>query len=130
MEVTIMTKCVLLLEDNAGTRESMAALLRHAGHTVIVARNAMEAQVLWDEHSPDTIIADINLPGMRGDLWALFLADLSPDTQMVFVSGAPKTPQLEHCDQKVTFLSKPIDAEKLLDIIEEGSNRTPVLAGV
>ncbi len=116
-----MPKCVLLLEDHAATRESMAALLRHAGHEVVLARNAMEAQVLRDERSPDTVVADINLPGMRGDLWALLLADLSKETQVIFVSGRPKTAQLEECGKNVTFLSKPIDPEELLEIIDQDS---------
>ena len=79
----------------------MATLLRHAGHEVVLARNAMEAQVLRDERSPDTVVADINLPGMRGDLWALFLADLSQETQVIFVSGRPKTAHLvEECGKR------------------------------
>ena len=116
-----MKKCVLLLEDEMRSRQSMAALLRSAGHEVIVARNALEAQVLCTDCEPDLAVVDVQLPGLRGDEWALHLKESLPQTRVIFVSGLPGLAGLDRYGPDVVFLQKPISPDEFLEIVNQDS---------
>lgn len=110
-------KTVLLLEDQDATRRSLANLLRAEGYRVLVARNALEAQALCTDQEPDVALVDIELPGLQGNEWALYLKDMSPDTRIIFVSGKHGLAGLDRYGPDVHFLHKPVDPNRLLELI-------------
>jgi CheY-like chemotaxis protein len=60
---------VLLVDDEADTREVFGEILRTAGATVVHAASMAEALNLFDHVRPDLLISDIAMPG--GDGYAL-----------------------------------------------------------
>jgi CheY-like chemotaxis protein len=60
---------VLLVDDEADTREIFGEILRTAGATVVHAASMAEALNLFDHVRPDLLISDIAMPG--GDGYAL-----------------------------------------------------------
>ena len=63
-----MTVRVLLVDDHELFRDAMAALL--ASHREITlcghAANAADAYAAVDQHHPDVVVMDVNLPGING----------------------------------------------------------------
>jgi DNA-binding response OmpR family regulator len=114
-----MGKIILLLEDQDITRRSLATLLKAEGHQVMVARNALEAQALCADLEPDVALVDIELPGLQGNEWALYLKDMSPETRIIFVSGKNGLAGLDRYGPDVHFVHKPFDPQALLKLIEE-----------
>jgi signal transduction histidine kinase len=57
---------LLLVDDNVDAVESLAMLLRAAGHEVVTAYDATSALGLIDQCEPDLAVLDIGLPGMDG----------------------------------------------------------------
>lgn len=57
---------VLVADDHADSRESLAALLKLSGHSVHVASNGAEALRLAEEFHPDVIFLDIKMPKGSG----------------------------------------------------------------
>jgi signal transduction histidine kinase len=57
---------ILVVDDNADARESMALLLRRRGHDVRLAPDGPAALALVTEHAPDVVLLDLGLPGMHG----------------------------------------------------------------
>ncbi len=57
---------VLVVEDDADTRESLEAMLASEGFTVRVAEDGLVALGVLDGWIPDVLIIDIHLPGMDG----------------------------------------------------------------
>jgi PAS domain S-box-containing protein len=57
---------VLIADDNADARESLAALLEMSGHTVHVAPDGQQALALAERHRPDVAILDIGMPRLNG----------------------------------------------------------------
>lgn len=113
-----MAKRILLLEDQDVTRRSLATLLRSEGYDVLVARNALEAQALCaGGNDPDVAIVDIQLPGLQGNEWALYLKEMSPETRIIFVSGRPGLAGLDRYGPDVHFLHKPFQPEDLLTLV-------------
>jgi signal transduction histidine kinase/DNA-binding response OmpR family regulator len=71
---------VLLVEDNRDGAESLASLLRMAGHQVRVTHDGPTAVEAAAEASPDVVVLDIGLPGFDGYEVARRLRDL-PNTR-------------------------------------------------
>ena len=120
-----MKKLILLLEDQDATRRSLSQLLRAEGYHVVVARNALEAQALCSVQEPDVALVDIELPGLQGNEWALYLRDMSPETRIIFVSGRPGLAGLDRYGPDVHFLHKPVDPAELLALLEDARVVSP-----
>ncbi len=113
-----MAKRVLLLEDQDVTRRSLATLLQAEGYEVLVVRNALEAQALCESGSePEVAVVDIQLPGLQGHEWALYLKESSPETRIIFVSGRPGLAGMDRYGPDVHFLHKPFQPEDLLALV-------------
>lgn len=57
---------VLVVEDEADSRELIELLLASEGATVRSAGTALEALALFDELAPDVLLSDIGMPGRDG----------------------------------------------------------------
>ena len=64
--VLIMPKQILLIDDDALLRRSLAFNLQQAGYETHTAANAEDGLALAEQKKPDLILLDINLPGMDG----------------------------------------------------------------
>jgi two-component system phosphate regulon response regulator PhoB len=61
---------VLVVEDESAIAELIAINLRHAGHEVVLARDAQTAQTEVDRVLPDLVLLDWMLPGQTGVMLA------------------------------------------------------------
>jgi CheY-like chemotaxis protein len=57
---------ILIVDDDADARDTMAVNLQDAGHTVTCAPNGREALSLVLENQPDVILLDLMMPEMDG----------------------------------------------------------------
>ncbi len=57
---------VLIADDDAVTRRIVGMLLTKGGHQVLEAKDGLTAWQLFEAHNPDVIIADWEMPGMKG----------------------------------------------------------------
>jgi CheY-like chemotaxis protein len=57
---------ILIVEDEADSREALAIFLRHKGHQVDSVSNGMEAIAALASHAPDAIVLDMFMPGVDG----------------------------------------------------------------
>ena len=58
--------CMLVVDDNGDSAESLALLLSLAGHETHVARDGPEALTRADALRPDAVLLDLGLPGLSG----------------------------------------------------------------
>jgi DNA-binding response OmpR family regulator len=61
-----MSKYILLVDDDALLRRSLAFNLQQAGFSTMAAANAEDALAMARQDPPDLVILDIGLPGMDG----------------------------------------------------------------
>jgi CheY-like chemotaxis protein len=57
---------VLIVDDDAGVRDSLALLLKASGYEVSTATNGVEALVLLKSGLPAVLLSDLNMPQMSG----------------------------------------------------------------
>lgn len=65
-----MSATVLVVEDEPSIQELIATSLQHAGHRVLRADSAEEAEQLVSETLPDLVLLDWMLPGIGGIQYA------------------------------------------------------------
>jgi DNA-binding response OmpR family regulator len=61
-----MGKQILLIDDDALLRRSLAFNLQQAGYETRTAANAEDGLAIAEQKKPDLVLLDINLPGMDG----------------------------------------------------------------
>ncbi|HJU43957.1 MAG TPA: ATP-binding protein [Vicinamibacterales bacterium] len=62
----LVSRRVLVVDDNADSAESLALLLRIEGHLVETAYDGYRAVELAERFQPDAILLDLGMPGMNG----------------------------------------------------------------
>src|SRR5579863_6375946 len=79
-EGTLAGETILFVEDEAFVREVTCEVLRSAGYRVLTAKNAGEAQKIYDEEGAaiDLLLTDIVMPGETGRALAARLQARNP----------------------------------------------------
>ena len=62
----MMSRCVLVVDDNVDTANSIAMILRHAGHDVHVAHDGLKALEMARQIRPEFVFLDLGLPALDG----------------------------------------------------------------
>jgi DNA-binding response OmpR family regulator len=61
-----MTKTVLLVDDEPALLDLLEDYLRDEGFSVVRAADGPSAIALFEQHLPDLVVLDVNLPGCSG----------------------------------------------------------------
>jgi DNA-binding NtrC family response regulator len=109
--------CVLVVDDDAGIRESAVIALRKVGHRLLEAEDAESALRLLREHRVDVVVSDIYMPGEDG-LTLLKAISERPDPPRVILMtarGTIETTALANRGGAFDYLAKPFDLSELID---------------
>lgn len=112
---TLARETVLFVEDEAFVREVTCEVLRSAGYRVLSAKNAAEAECIYDgrRSNIELLLTDVVLPGETGRVLAGKLRRGNPGLKVLLVTGYAEQMGL----QKVMpedCLAKPFSTEVLL----------------
>jgi DNA-binding NtrC family response regulator len=78
---------VLLADDEKSITVSLEEDLREAGHEVSVAHDGAEAWETVESLRPEAVVADINMPGLKGDELLRRIKAFDPSIAVVLVTG-------------------------------------------
>jgi signal transduction histidine kinase/ActR/RegA family two-component response regulator len=110
---------ILLVEDDAGTREVTRRILTRHGYSVVIAHHGGEALALMTRGLKDVrlVISDVMMPTMDGVELANRLAQRWPELPVLLMSGYSDADVRARADQvrKVTMLEKPFTSATLLE---------------
>jgi two-component system sensor histidine kinase RpfC len=114
---------VLVADDNPTNREVIGKILERSGHTVTLVNDGEQAIDAIERAAPDVVILDRNMPGMSGveALQAMRLMLRGRERLPVIMLSADVTPEAKREALEAgadTFLSKPIEALRLIDEIQ------------
>ena len=115
--VTGRPKVVLVVENDPGTRQVIATLLRQEGHVVEEARNGREAlERLRAGLRPDGIVLDLLLPNVNGRRFRdeQMLDRALRNIPLIVLSGEPGAPREAAEMGAVACLGKPVEFDALL----------------
>jgi FixJ family two-component response regulator len=119
-----METMVYIIDDDASVRRSLARLVRSEGHRVesYASAEAFFAALPATHACPSCALVDLQMPGIGGlELQGRLNRHPCP-CSVVFMSGNGSVPATVQAMRNgaVTFLTKPIHDEDLLNAIEEG----------
>ena len=78
---------ILVLDDEPDVRNLLSRILKEENYQVSEADTAENALNCIEESAPDLVIADINLPGMRGLDFFKLVKETHPQLPFIFLSG-------------------------------------------
>lgn len=106
---------ILLVDDNADTREMLQLLLQGWDFEVRLASGGEEAQVLTESYDPDIVISDVMMPGISGlDLLRCLKAN-NPNRPVLLITAKDSVDLGVEAMKEGAhdFLTKPLDFFKL-----------------
>jgi PAS domain S-box-containing protein len=112
---------VLIVDDNADARESLAGLLKILGHDVRVAADGASGVAVASEYKPNVVLLDIGLPDMDGYEVAKRIRALPEgnEPKIVAASGYGESPEAVQAAGINAYLVKPIDLAKLEPLLQD-----------
>ena len=112
-----MGKTILIADDDATIRESLAAVLQAEDYSVCLAANGRIAVRQIMDGLPDLILLDLNMPDTDG--WQAFevMARLAPDVPVVVITARPYQSRRAAEAGIDMLLEKPLDIPVLLETI-------------
>lgn len=113
----IVTKRILVADDDAMVRASLADVLESEGYLVDEALNGIDAVTRAIKHTPDLVLLDLNMPHWDG--WAAFgrLDRVVPLLPVIVITARPNQYQKAVSLGVDAFMEKPLDFPVLLKAI-------------
>jgi two-component system chemotaxis response regulator CheY len=111
---------LLLVDDSGLARRSLRAMLESGGFDVVEAEDGMTAIERYFLERPDVVMLDLVMKGMYGLDVLTKLRELDPAARVIVVSADVQrsSQQLVEAAGASAFLSKPVERERLLDVLQ------------
>jgi two-component system, LytTR family, response regulator LytT len=115
----------VVVDDEQLAREELCFLLGHIDGVDVVgqASNGVEALQVIEEHSPDVVMLDVQMPGLTGFEVARRLLRAGIDSQFVFVTAFDQHAIEAFEVNAVDYLLKPVEANRLSTAVERVRRR-------
>ncbi|HEY7624029.1 MAG TPA: response regulator [Candidatus Limnocylindria bacterium] len=108
---------VLIVDDDIETLAAERQLLAESGFRVVEARDGSEALRAVQQDPPAVVVLDVQMPGMDGPSFARELRMALRRVPLVILTGVPDPRrEADRCNAEA-FLSKPFDAQQLVDVV-------------
>jgi DNA-binding response OmpR family regulator len=118
---------ILVVDDEASARHSLAEILRLEGYQVKMAANGASAIKLMEEETYDLVLLDIIMPGMGGMEVLRRARELAPDTHIILLTAHGSLDTAVEALRKGAhdYLLKPASPQEILDSVGKAiSQRT------
>ncbi len=121
-----MAARILLIDDDAGIRDSMRMPLEYEGYEYTATASAEEGIAAIQRESPDIVFLDIKMPGMDGleALTQIKVLDEGLPVVMISAHGSASVGADATRRGAVDFIEKPFGAERLLVTIRNVLNQS------
>jgi FixJ family two-component response regulator len=110
---------VYVVDDDESMREGAASLIRWAGYDVREFASADQFLAMARPNAPSCLVCDVSMPGLSGLDLQRVLLEGGEHLPIIFITGRGDIPTTVRAMKAgaVEFLSKPFDADALLDAI-------------
>ena len=113
---------VLIADDETHIRAMIKALLKTMNAEVVgEAANGREAVELYEEHLPDLLLLDINMPVKTGEEALGEIVEKHPDALVIMITSLSDADSVERCMDlgAANFLRKDTPLEEMKVIIRD-----------
>lgn len=118
LELGPIVRTILVVDDEFGVADVLAAALEDEGYRVVTAANGRQAIERVTEQRPDLIVSDFMMPVMDGPTMAHALrSDGNKDIPIIMMSAMPEAAVRERFDGYFGFLRKPFRIHTVADLV-------------
>lgn len=111
-------RTILVVDDEFGVADVLAAALEDEGYRVLTAANGKQGIERLAESRPDLILVDFMMPVMDGPTMAHALrSDGHSDLPIIMMSAMPEAAVRERFDDYFAFLRKPFRIHHAADLV-------------
>ncbi|HEY4235029.1 MAG TPA: sigma-54 dependent transcriptional regulator [Lacipirellulaceae bacterium] len=116
---------VLIVDDHASARESVADVLRHAGYDVGACASAIEGLAKLNQRPVDVVVTDLQMPGMDGLEFIREMERRRLGVQVLMITAHASVASAVEAMRHGAFdyLEKPFDALKLEQSVSRACDR-------
>ncbi len=116
---------ILIVDDEEDICSELTIFLSRSQFRVLTALNGRDALQLFQRYAPAVTVTDYSMPGMDGLQLLHEIKALTPQAEVIFISGHAdmRTAVRAIQDHAFDFLSKPVDLDELLDRIRKALER-------
>jgi two-component system chemotaxis response regulator CheY len=120
-------KSILVVDDDANLRQTLVMIIRNAGYEVFVAESAQRCLLLLQSRTYDLMVLDQKIHGMNGLTLITVIRRMYPEMPVLFLAGNGSSEMERTLRQSGIrgYLVKPIDPEKILDLVQTLCPKTP-----
>ncbi len=121
---------ILIIDDSTLMREVVSDMLKLLDFTVFTAVNGAEGLTIFQQHSIDLVLLDVNMPIMNGVETYRALLELDPDVNVIICSTDSQSKvhvRLEGLPIP-NYLHKPFDTGVFLDTVQDILMKRPLLS--
>jgi len=113
-------KTIVVVDDEFGLTDVLAATLSDVGFRVHTAANGVQGLELMSEHPPDLVILDFMMPLLDGPgvLGAMRADPRLASVPVIVISAVPESVVRARCSGYVAFLRKPFEFDAVLAAIQ------------
>jgi signal transduction histidine kinase len=122
-------RTILLVDDDADSRDALEQILVLRGHAVEVASDGREALALYDPERHDAVLCDVTMPNMNGLQLARAIRARNPDALLALLTGWSADVADEERGVVDATFRKPIDIQALSRFLSRGERPVLVRAG-
>ncbi len=120
---------ILVVDDEETIRTTLSDIITIKGYEVATAESGEMAVAMCTENRYDAILMDVRMPGIDGVEAFRQIRVNQPDVRMIIMT-AYSTEELEQValdEGAIAFLPKPLDIQKVLELIGEAVKKAPIL---
>ncbi len=114
---------VLIVDDDGRVLTSLRTILEGAGYRVVESREGGDAtEIFRTEHEAiAAVIMGWKMPGLDGHEWVRTMLRIDPGARIIFCTAyeIPESIHQELESMVVGFLGKPIDHQRLLNLVQQ-----------
>lgn len=116
------SKTILIIDDSTTNVVLLQAVLNHKGYRIETALSVKEAHAVMSKRLPDLILLDLLMPRING---YEFLKEIKADekTENIPIIVVSALTDQENVQKSLAlgaqdFISKPVDIQKLIEIVD------------
>lgn len=115
---------VLVVDDEAGIRETLSGFLSASGHAVRSAASVDEALAVVSTDELDVIVSDLVMPGRDGLELVGLVRELAPEVKVILLTGLPSYESAAEAVRQGAFeyITKPTSRATLVRSVEAAAN--------
>ena len=112
---------ILIVDDNAYTRQMLTAILVPEGHEVVGADDGTQLIELYETNKPDLVMLDVVMPDVDGITAAKELLAAHPEAKIIIESAQQASALQKEAEDMgiIGYVPKPFDVETITAVLKE-----------